>query len=182
MSQCAFALAIACLSVSMSACGFIRSVTGSVMPTKSDVASAEASSQLVPVTTGSAEAPDGSILPIIAAGELEGGILLQELREGDGTLCRDDSWIVLHYHGFHSDGVVFDTTRGGKPRGPWPIGRLIPGLRQGIVGMHVGGIRTIVIPSALAYGDEPVFRDRSDEVLVPPGATLTYAVELVAVE
>jgi FKBP-type peptidyl-prolyl cis-trans isomerase len=54
-------------------------------------------------------------------------------------------------------------------------GGLIEGWILGIPGMKVGGKRTLTIPPDLAYGD------RGAGASVPPGATLNFTVELLAV-
>ena len=43
--------------------------------------------------------------------------------------------------------------------------------------MKEGGIATIIVPYDLAYGDTK----SSTETIIPPGATLTYQVELYKV-
>jgi len=50
--------------------------------------------------------------------------------------------------------------------------QVIDGLSQGMIGMKVGGLRTIEIPAAMAYGD-------AGADTVPPGADLTYTVKLL---
>ena len=52
---------------------------------------------------------------------------------------------------------------------------MIRGWDQGVVGMRVGGTRTLVIPSSLAYGASG--RDR-----VPGGSALVFDIELLNVQ
>lgn len=54
-------------------------------------------------------------------------------------------------------------------------GAVIPGWDQGLVGMKVGGKRTLAIPASLAYG-------RSGSGPIPPDAGLVFDVELLRVE
>lgn len=54
-------------------------------------------------------------------------------------------------------------------------GRVIPGWDKGIVGMRVGGKRTLIIPPAMAYGA------RGAGNLIPPNATLVFNVALLKV-
>jgi FKBP-type peptidyl-prolyl cis-trans isomerase FkpA len=51
----------------------------------------------------------------------------------------------------------------------------IPGFSQGVQGMKVGGKRTILVPSGLAYGTQGV------SGVIPPNSGVVFDVELVKV-
>ncbi|MBC6961753.1 MAG: FKBP-type peptidyl-prolyl cis-trans isomerase [Nitrosomonas sp.] len=55
-------------------------------------------------------------------------------------------------------------------------GRVIKGWDQGVMGMKVGGKRTLIIPSSMAYGSQGAGR------VIPPNSALVFDVELVGLE
>lgn len=54
---------------------------------------------------------------------------------------------------------------------------VIPGFSQGVNGMRVGGIRRVVIPPDLGYGNNPPPGSG-----IRPGETLLFEIELVSVQ
>jgi FKBP-type peptidyl-prolyl cis-trans isomerase FkpA len=57
-------------------------------------------------------------------------------------------------------------------------GRVIKGWDQGVAGMKVGGKRTLIIPSELAYGKRAMGSGRDG---IPPDSDLIFDVELLDV-
>ena len=98
--------------------------------------------------------------------------------EGEGTEILLHSKILVHYTGELEDGTVFDSSydRGQPFRFQIGLRQVIEGWEQGLLGMRVGGKRTIFIPSELGYGD----RGAGD--LIPPNANLIFDVEIVDVQ
>lgn len=84
---------------------------------------------------------------------------------------------MVHYTGKLDDGYVFDSShRRNKPfEVTIGVGKVIKGWERGIVGMREGGMRHLVIPPALAYGD-------SNTGKIPPRSTLGFDVELLEVK
>lgn len=111
---------------------------------------------------------------------LGGGLIVEDLRIGDGPLCEGpDATIAVHYRGsLAATGEVFDATEPGEAV-ELPLGKLIKGWKQGVPGMRVGGVRRLTIPAALAYGDRGLVQ--GGQVVIPPQADLVFEIELMGV-
>jgi len=110
---------------------------------------------------------------------MENGLVIEDVVVGDGTEAQDYNKVVVNYTGTLDDGSIFDSSL--KPgRTPFTFtlgaGSVIKGWDLGVKGMKVGGKRKLTIPSDLGYGDNGAGN------VIPPGATLTFEVELLEVE
>ena len=108
----------------------------------------------------------------------DSGLKYRDIRVGDGPTPQRGQIVSAHYEGRLADGTKFDASRdhGAKPfEFRIGVGQVIKGWDIGVMTMHVGGIRRLVIPPELGYGDLGV------PGAIPPRATLTFDVELVAV-
>jgi len=109
----------------------------------------------------------------------------KDLIPGDGVEAVAGSQVTVHYTGWLYDpaqpeakGRKFDSSRDAGQPFSFKLGarQVIAGWDQGVQGMKLGGQRELVIPAALAYGE------RGAGGVIPPGATLVFDVELLAVE
>jgi FKBP-type peptidyl-prolyl cis-trans isomerase FkpA len=124
----------------------------------------------------------GSATPGPAAEQL----IVTDTKVGTGKEATTGATVYMHYSGWlyrplakGMHGKLFDSS---IPRGE-PLdfvlgaGRVIKGWDQGIQGMKVGGKRTLIIPSELAYGSRP-----SPGSGIPPNSALIFDVELMDVK
>lgn len=126
------------------------------------------------LTTNKSEAPtDGTNSPEASSGQLQ----TTDTQMGTGEEATASSTITVHYLGKLADGTKFDASadHNGALRFTLGQGYVIKGWEQGVVGMKVGGKRTLVIPPSLAYGPQ-------GSGPIPPNATLTFEIELLKVE
>ena len=95
--------------------------------------------------------------------------------EGEGVEILNHSKIKVHYIGMLEDGTKFDSSYDRGEPFSFQIGlrQVIEGWEKGLIGMKVGGKRTLIIPPELGYGQ----RGAGD--LIPPNATLVFDVEII---
>jgi FKBP-type peptidyl-prolyl cis-trans isomerase len=98
-----------------------------------------------------------------------------------GTIAKTGDTVAMNYTGHLADGTVFDSNVDPKFGHVQPFvftlgaGQVITGWDKGIVGMKVGDKKTLVIPPADGYG-------AAGQGSIPPNATLTFDVELLAIK
>ncbi len=100
-----------------------------------------------------------------------------DLKVGDGTLLTNETKYQAYYIGWNPKGTTFDSSFDGeKLKAPLDTSLMntIPGWQQGVVGMKVGGVREITVPSDLAYGE----KGRGDEI--PPNTPIRFIVMVIA--
>ena len=106
--------------------------------------------------------------------EIVGGVKYRDLTEGTGDACEPGSKVKVHYTGWLTDGIVFDSTQDKNPA-EFSLGEVIQGWSIGIPGMKPGGIRKLVIAPDMGYGGRA-------KTKIPPGSTLIFEVKLVEVD
>lgn len=104
------------------------------------------------------------------------GLYVQDVTVGEGARADSGDIVTVHYVGRLPNGNTFDSSR--EREKPFEValgyGRVIDGWDQGIVGMRVGGTRRLVIPPAMAYGED-------GRGPIPSNSTLVFDVELLDV-
>ena len=84
----------------------------------------------------------------------------EDLVIGEGAEVGNDTKFAAYYIGWNPKGEVFDQSiEDGKLKAPIMIDGLagssvIAGWKEGLIGMKVGGVRELTIPSDKAYGDK----------------------------
>jgi FKBP-type peptidyl-prolyl cis-trans isomerase len=129
-----------------------------------------------PATSGSA-APTSSSAPGTAAPPAT-KLEIKDDKLGAGREAKTGDTVSVHYTGTLMNGTKFDSSRDRNKPFDFKLGagNVIKGWDQGVVGMKVGGKRTLVIPSDLAYGD------RGSPPTIPPKSTLKFDIELLEVK
>lgn len=123
----------------------------------------------LPATTWAADAaaPNAQTLP--------SGVKVVHTTAGTGANPKASDTVQVHYRGTLADGKEFDSSFKRNAPATFPLGRVIPCWTQGVQTMKVGGKATLTCPPDTAYGS------RGAGAAVPPNATLTFEVELLAI-
>ena len=142
---------------------------------------------LLAACTGKSGAPPASAPTGAAPPPASAVTALQSLtlKPGTGAAVGGGQIAVVEYTGWlyeasaaDNKGKQFDSSRSSGRVFKFPLGTgsVIKGWDQGVAGMKIGESRRLIIPPDLAYGDNGAGG------VIPPGATLVFDVDLVAIE
>lgn len=130
------------------------------------------------------------------AKELESGLKIAFLEQGDGEKPNTGDTVLVNYEGYLANGELFDTNKEDvaaaadilNPRrkemggyAPYPMqyspdAPMIPGFKEGIQQLKVGDEAVIFIPAHLAYGD------RGMPPVIPPNSDLVFKIKLMDIK
>jgi FKBP-type peptidyl-prolyl cis-trans isomerase len=110
------------------------------------------------------------------------GLYIRDLTVGTGTAATATSRVGVYYAGYLATGELFDDTVSPSTPAGFSLGTnsVIAGWDEGLVGMKVGGIRQLIVPSSLAYGPYGLPPGKKG-IAIPSNANLVFTVELVSV-
>lgn len=84
----------------------------------------------------------------------------EDLVVGDGEEVKDDTNFAVYYIGWNPSGEIFDQSIDGDAlKAPFAVdgpatASVIEGWQKGLIGMKIGGVRELTVPSDLAYGEQ----------------------------
>ena len=101
------------------------------------------------------------------------GVIVRTITPGTGPSPTADDTVKVQYEGKLVDGTVFDSSiKRGQPA-EFPLKGVVPCWTEALQQMKKGEKAQVVCPSSVAYGD------RGSPPVIPPGATLSFEVELL---
>ena len=105
-------------------------------------------------------------------------LLTEIITEGNGEEAKEGDTVTVHYTGTLLNGSKFDSSLDRDQPFSFTLGsgQVIQGWEQGVLGMKVGEVRKITIPSELGYGSE------GRPPAIPGGSALVFEIELLSVE
>ena len=171
-------IAAGAAAIAIAGCGStktspIPSGSGSTVP---------APTQTTPTATTAATTGPLAHKPKVArgTGAAPKQLVIRDLIVGKGPAAKAGQTLNVQYVGvLFKNGKQFDASwdRGGQPFSfPLGQGQVIPGWDRGLVGMHVGGRRQLIIPAALAYGAA------GSPPTIPPNSPLIFDIDLISAQ
>jgi FKBP-type peptidyl-prolyl cis-trans isomerase FkpA len=107
---------------------------------------------------------------------LPSGVKIVHTAPGTGANPKATDTVKVHYRGTLADGKEFDSSYKRNAPASFPLNRVVPCWTEGMQKIKVGGKATLTCPPATAYGAAGAAG------VIPPNATLTFEVELLAIE
>ena len=107
------------------------------------------------------------------------GIYYKITEPGTGDKVGKGKNVTVGYCGYLVDGTLFDASKEFHPQGHDPLsfttagGQMIPGFDYMVQDMKLGETRTIIIPPALAYGDQGI------NGIIPGGAYICFDLKVL---
>ncbi|MFN8556965.1 MAG: FKBP-type peptidyl-prolyl cis-trans isomerase [Dehalococcoidia bacterium] len=146
-----------------------------------DTAARIAAARLGDLEVDTSAAPPATLPRATPRIDSPSGLVYFDIVVGDGPALETGQEAVVHYRAWLAVGDdewrPFDSTYDRGEPFIFGIGAalVIAGWDEGLPGMRVGGLRRLIIPPDLAWGESGA------PGLVPPSATLMYEVELVEI-
>jgi FKBP-type peptidyl-prolyl cis-trans isomerase FkpA len=103
------------------------------------------------------------------------GAIVRTVKPGTGPVPQPTDKVKVHYTGKLLDGTVFDSSKKQGQPVTFPLNGVIKCWTEGVGMMKVGEQAVLTCPADTAYGE-------GGQRGIPPGATLTFDVELLSIE
>tara|TARA_B100001029_G_scaffold137847_1_gene116955 strand:+ start:794 stop:1420 length:627 start_codon:yes stop_codon:yes gene_type:complete len=109
--------------------------------------------------------------------EFSPGFFICDLVEGKGKIVSENDYIFVEYIGKNLNNIEFDSSYERNSFFAFTIdqGKVIKGWDRGVKNMKEGGIRKLIIPPELAYGNQ----NKGEKI--PPNSTLVFLIHLLKV-
>jgi peptidylprolyl isomerase len=179
--QRAFLIILACLALLAAGCGSSSSSSTSGDETSAAASKEAEAKQAKEKEEAKAEeeakaAEEAGPKVNVPKGPPPKKLVIKELRKGNGPTAKAGDEVTVQYVGvLYANGKLFDSSWARGEPFSFKLGahEVIAGWDKGVAGMKVGGRRELIIPPALAYGEEGVYPS------IPPRSTLVFVVDLL---
>jgi FKBP-type peptidyl-prolyl cis-trans isomerase len=105
------------------------------------------------------------------------GLQYFDIKVGTGKSPSGFDVVAVNYAGFLQNGKTFDESykQQDHKAAVMNIAGTVPGFKEGLVGMKIGGRRKLIIPPQLGYGNRGMGN-------IPPNSTLIFVVDLLDIQ
>jgi FKBP-type peptidyl-prolyl cis-trans isomerase len=113
---------------------------------------------------------------VFDAASVGDNVITKDIKKGTGVTITKDTKYEAYYVGWNPKGKIFDSSfNEGGLKAPLDASAdgLVTGWTDGVIGMKVGGIREITIPSDLAYGE----KGSGDNI--PPNTPIKFIIMII---
>ncbi|XP_068740450.1 46 kDa FK506-binding nuclear protein-like [Montipora capricornis] len=109
--------------------------------------------------------------------KLPGGIVMEDLKKGNGPVAKKGQLVHVYYKGnLAKSKKQFDACLSGPPFSfRLGAGEVISGWDLGVAGMQVGGKRKLTVPPSKGYGSQK-------RGPIPPNSTLEFEIQLMQIQ
>ena len=107
----------------------------------------------------------------------ETGVYYLEIETGTGGFVEDGDMVSIYYNMYNTDDKLIDSNYGVEPLSfVYGGGDMVPGIDEAVGKMRVGGKATIIVPSAMGFGEIAV------DPALPAYSIVIFDLELVDVQ
>ena len=150
--------------------------TPAIVPTTAAPTSAPTTASVQPTEPAAPKAT-----PIVALDDpglktTGSGLKYADIVTGTGATPGSSDWVTVEFTATLQDGTLIGASsiRGGPASIPLAdLAKEVAGWAEGMSTMKVGGVRELIVPPKLAYGDQGAGN------VIPPNATLIFVVEMI---
>ncbi len=128
------------------------------------------------VVTNATDTKDKPVL-VVTPGTPPTTLQKTDLVVGTGKEATTADTVEVQYLGAHAtNGKEFDSSWAHGGPTSFPLNQVVPGFRDGIAGMKVGGRSLLIMPPADGYGAA------GSPPVIGPNETLIFVVDLIAIQ
>lgn len=120
--------------------------------------------------------------PVVQRFTRPGGLILEDLKIGDGAMVLPGGVISFQHRGFlAATGRCYEDSTNNVEPIEVKFADLPKFMRDGIPGMRVGGLRRMRVPAELAFGEAGAPNEENTGYLIPPNSDIVYELTVVSV-
>lgn len=105
------------------------------------------------------------------------GVYYLEIDKGTGAAVEDGDVVSIHYNLYNIEDKLIESNFDTDPLVfVYGMGEMVPGIEEALGNMRVGGKATIIVPSAMGFGEVAIDKE------LPANSTVIFDIELIDVQ